>query len=137
MEQKNPINEILNTTLQNLRGLADVNMVTGNPIAAGDGIVIIPVSKVSFGYGLGGTDIPTDKQNSPFGGGSGGGVSIEPLGFIVVNKDKVELLQLYTVDNTTADRVVGMVPEMVDKISALFKKSPADSAKSKEETGKA
>jgi uncharacterized spore protein YtfJ len=86
---------------------------------------------VSFGYGLGGTDIPTDKQNSPFGGGGGGGVSIEPLGFIVVNKDKVELLQLYTVDNTTADRVVGMVPEMVDKISALFKKSPADSAKAK------
>ncbi len=131
MEQKHPISEILDASLNNLRQLVDVNTVIGDPIVTGDGVTIIPVSKVSFGFASGGTEIPTTKPTMPFGGGSGGGVTIQPLGFITINKGKIELLQLYTVDNTTADRVVGMVPEVMDKVTALFKKSPADSTQAK------
>lgn len=114
-----PTSGLIESALQNLRSLADANTVIGESITTPDGTVIIPVCKVSFGFGSGGTDIPTAKNSEPFGGGAGGGMSVQPLAFLVVNKGKVELLQLNDSKNT-ADRLVGIVPEMFDKISDLI-----------------
>lgn len=121
MENKHPISEILDASLAKLKELVDVNTIIGNPIAAPDGTTVIPVSKVSFGFATGGSELPTTKPNTPFGGGSGGGVSIEPLAFLVISSGEVKLLQLQTADNT-ADRVVNMVPGVIDKVSGLVRK---------------
>ena len=119
MEQKHPVGEILDSSMENLKKLVDVNTIIGDPIALGEGITIVPVSKVSFGFASGGTELPTSKPSMPFGGGSGGGVSIQPIAFLVLEGGKVSLLQIQTAD-TTADRVVNMVPTVVDKVSGIL-----------------
>jgi sporulation protein YtfJ len=121
MEQRNPINEILEASLANLKKLIDVNTIIGDPITTPDGTTIIPVSKVSFGFATGGSELPTSKPSTPFGGGSGGGVTISPLAFLVINKGNVSLMQIQTAD-TTADRVVNMVPGVLDKVSGFINK---------------
>lgn len=92
------------------------------------GTVILPVSKVSFGFGSGGGDLPS-SQKELFGGGTGGGVTITPLAFLIVKNGDVKLLQVQSYNNT-ADRVVGMVPDVVDKVSGLIsgnkKEKPAE-----------
>jgi sporulation protein YtfJ len=119
--EHNPINDILEASLANLKKLIDVNTIVGNPITTEDGTTIIPVSKVSFGFATGGSELPTSKPATPFGGGSGGGVTISPLAFLVVSKGNVSLLQIQTAD-TTADRVVNMVPGVLDKVSGFISK---------------
>ena len=119
--ENHPINGLIDSALQNLRRLVDANTIIGQPVLTPDGTTIIPVSKVSFGFASGGSDLPTAKAGEPFGGGAGGGVSIQPLGFLVIREGHVELLQLNE-SKTTADRVVNLMPEMVDKLSALLKK---------------
>ena len=117
-----PISEILDASLQQLRQLVDVNTIIGDPITTSEGVVIIPVSKVSFGYMTGGSELPTSKPSTPFGGGSGGGVTIQPLAFLVISGGDVSLLQIQTADST-ADRIVNMVPSVFDKVSGLIKKN--------------
>lgn len=134
--ESHPINGLMDSSLQNLRSLVDANTVIGEAITTPDGTVIIPVSKVSFGFASGGSDIPTSKQNELFGGGAGGGVSVQPIGFLVIKDGTVDLLQVND-SKTTADRVVTMVPEMVDKLGAMFSKKDKkdkESDKAKEKT---
>ncbi len=118
--ENHPINGLIDSALQNLRRLVDANTIIGQPIQAEDA-TIIPVSKVSFGFASGGSDLPTAKAGEPFGGGAGGGVTIQPLGFLVVQGGHVTLLQMNE-NKTTADRVVSLMPELVDKLGALLKK---------------
>ena len=118
--ENHPINGLIDSALQNLRRLVDANTIIGQPIQAEDA-TIIPVSKVSFGFASGGSDLPTTKAGEPFGGGAGGGVTIQPLGFLVVQGGHVTLLQMNE-NKTTADRVVSLMPELVDKLGALLKK---------------
>ena len=116
-----PINDIMETSIKNLRSVIDVNEMIGDPITAPNGTVIIPISKVTFGFASGGSDIPSSKQPQLFGGGAGSGVTMTPVGMIVIYPSgKVELLQLATADNT-ADRVVNMVPGMLDKLTGAIK----------------
>ena len=115
-----PINGLLDTSMQNLRSLVDANTVVGEAINTPDGTTIIPVSKVSFGFASGGSDIP-GKDKEPFGGGAGGGVSVQPIAFLIIKDGKVDLLQINESKNT-ADRIVNMVPEMFDKMAAFLKK---------------
>ena len=112
---------LLNCSLEKLKGLVDVNTIIGEPITAPDGTIIIPVSKVSFGYGSGGSDFGGDKPKDLFGGGSGAGVSIQPLAFLVIQQGNVRLLQMQNYDNT-ADRAVGIVPDLADKFADIFSK---------------
>lgn len=121
MENKSPINDIMETSLNNLKKIIDVNTVIGEPIVIAGGPTIIPVSKVSFGIGTGGSDIPTKDQSTKFGGGSGAGATITPLAFLVINGTDVKILHLSPSENT-AERLVGMVPEVVDKVSDIFSK---------------
>ncbi|WRS26820.1 GerW family sporulation protein [Oscillospiraceae bacterium MB08-C2-2] len=124
-QQPHPINDFTASALQNLRTLVDVNTIVGDPITTAEGIVIIPISKVSFGYGTGGSDLPF-KTSEGFGAGTGGGVTIQPLAFLVISGGRVELLQMQTADNT-ADRIVNSVPGLIDKVTDLFKKEkPSD-----------
>jgi len=128
---EHPIEGLMDVTMQKIKEMVDVNTIVGDPITTPDGTVIIPVSKVSYGFASGGSDIPS--KNAPnkeiFGGGSGAGVSINPIAFLAVYNGKVELLNIESYDGM-ADRVVGLVPEIIDKVSALFKK---DTKEKKEE----
>ena len=119
--EKHPISELMDSSLQNLRTLVDADTVVGEAITTPDGTVIIPVSKVSFGFASGGSDIPTIKQAGQFGGGAGGGVSGAPVPFLVIKGGHVGLLQVND-SQRTADRIVTMAPEMVDKFAELFAK---------------
>lgn len=119
-----PLRDFTETAMANLRTLVDVNTIIGDPITTGDGIIIIPISKVSFGYASGGSDLPTERPNN-FGGATGGGVTIQPLAFLVINGTDVQLLQMQTADNT-ADRIVNSVPGVVDKIIGLIPKKDKD-----------
>lgn len=128
---QNSVNQLTETALKNLRSLVDTSTIVGEPITTVPGIVIIPISKVAFGFAGAGSDIPTTKPGEPFGGGSGSGVSIKPIAFLVIKDNDVKLLQIQTADST-ADRMVNAIPEVIDKVTALFKK---DSKKNPEEAG--
>ena len=121
MADKHPVGDFTESALKSLRTLVDVNTIIGDPITTADGIVIIPVSKVSFGYASGGSDLPTSKQTELFGGATGGGVTIQPLAFLVINGTDVKVVQMQSA-NSTGDRIVNAVPDVIDKITALIKK---------------
>jgi len=124
MSQQHPVSEFAATVLSSLRSLVDVNTVIGDPITTQEGIVIIPVSKVNFGFASGGGDIPGKNPNM-FGGGTGGGVTIMPLGFLVINGENVSILHMQTADSTN-DRIINAVPEVLDKLIGLIPKKKKD-----------
>ena len=120
----NNVNNMMNTTMENIRQMVDVNTIIGEPVICPDGTVIIPVSKVSYGFASGGSDLPpkkdVDSQKEYFGGGSGAGVSIQPVAFLVVSNGQVKMLNMEF--DGAVDRVISMVPDIADKVSDLFKK---------------
>ena len=122
MSQKLP--NMLESTIQKIREMVDVNSVIGNPITTPDGVTIIPVSRVSVGFGGGGSDFTSKNtrpgEENPFGGGVGGGVKVTPICFLVVKDGTVRMMPVAEPANTTADRIVEMVPDTLDKISAFF-----------------
>lgn len=118
---EHPIQGLMGTTMQKIREMVDVNTVVGDPITIPDGTVIIPVSKVGFGFAAGGSDFPSKQPKDLFGGGSGAGISIQPLAFLVICNGDVKILQMDNSKNT-GDRMVTMVPEVIDKIADLFSK---------------
>lgn len=126
---EHPIQGLMGTTMEKIRQMVDVNTIIGNPITTPDGTTIIPVSKVGFGFAAGGSDFPSKQPKDLFGGGSGAGVSIQPLAFLVVSNGDVKILPMHTDGSTTADRVVNMVPELIQQIGDLVgkkqKKAPA------------
>lgn len=118
MSEKLP--NMLDRTIQKIREMVDVNSVIGQPITTPDGVTIIPVSKVSVGFGGGGSDF-TNKSGgeNPFGGGVGGGVKVTPICFLIVKEGNVRMMPVAEPANTTADRIVEMIPDTLDKISAF------------------
>lgn len=128
---EHPIQGLMDTTLEKIRNMVDVNTIIGDQIVAADGTVIIPVSKVSLGFASGGSDLPNKSEKELFGGGSGAGVTINPIAFIVVSNGNVKLLQIKQ-STSVADNAISLVPELIDKISGLFgkdKKKQKDGAK--------
>ena len=114
---------MLQETISKIREMVDVNNVIGDPITTPDGVTIIPVSKVSVGFGGGGSDFVSknlNKQDNPFGGGVGGGVKVTPICFLIVKDGNVRMMPVAAPANTTADRIVEMVPDTLDKISAFI-----------------
>ena len=119
MSQKLP--NMLETTIQKIREMIDVNSVVGQPITTPDGVTIIPVSRVSVGFGGGGSDFANkNSAENPFGGGVGGGVKVTPLCFLVVKDGNVRMMSVPEPANSTADRVVEMLPDTLDKLTAYF-----------------
>ena len=119
---EHPIGNLMNTTMDKIKEMVDVNTIVGEPITSPDGTLIIPVSKVSYGFAAGGSDLPTKKENKDcFGGGSGAGITIQPVAFLTVYKGEVKMLPIEKYDGAT-DRVVGMIPDVIDKVKDMFKK---------------
>ena len=112
---------MLENTIAKIREMVDVNSVIGDPITTPDGVTIIPVSKVSVGFGGGGSDFVNNKGGeNPFGGGVGGGVKVTPICFLIVKDGNVRMMPVAAPANTTADRIVEMVPDTLDKLTAFI-----------------
>ena len=114
---------MLENTVAKIREMVDVNSVIGNPITTPDGVTIIPISKVSVGFGGGGSDFVSknvNKHENPFGGGAGGGVKITPVAFLIVKDGNVRMMPVAAPANTTADRIVEQVPDLLDKITGFI-----------------
>ena len=118
MSQKLP--NMLESTIQKIREMLDVNTVVGTPITTPDGVTIIPVSKVSVGFGGGGSDFATKASENPFGGGVGGGVKVCPVCFMVVKDGNVRMLSVPAPAYSTTERIVEMLPDTLDKITAYL-----------------
>lgn len=114
------LSNMIENTLSKIKDMISVNDVVGTPITTPEGVTIIPISKVSVGFGGGGSDFVSknvNKQENPFGGGVGGGVNVTPVAFIIIKGDSVRMMPVAAPANTTADRVVELVPDVLDKIS--------------------
>ena len=119
---------MLQDTISKIREMVDVNNVIGDPITTADGVTIIPVSKVSVGFGGGGSDFASKnpaKQDVPFGGGVGGGVKVTPICFLIVKDGNVRMMPVAVAANTTADRIVEMVPGVVDQVTGFVNSKKA------------
>ena len=121
---QHPIEGMMSTTMQKIKEMVDVNTIIGAPMTTPDGTTIIPVSKVSYGFAAGGTDIPsklTTENKDFFGGGSGAGISIKPVAFLTVHNGEVKLLNLEE-KSTGVEKIIESSPELVQKFAAIFKK---------------
>ncbi|WP_160033343.1 GerW family sporulation protein [Paenibacillus sp. An7] len=127
-----PIQGLMKTAMENIKAMVDVNTIVGDAVETPDGTVILPISRVGFGFAAGGSDfhLETEQQHDrssahspsavPFGGGSGGGVSIHPIAFLVVGKDGVNIVPL---DNNTHlfEKIIDQAPKLIDQMQQLFK----------------
>lgn len=113
---------ILGTAIDKIRDLVDVSTIVGEPVFSGDGITIIPVSKVTYGFASGGSDFPSKSNVELFGGGGGAGITITPVAFVVINNGNVTIKSVPSGDNP-AEKIVSIVPEVVDTVSGLLNKN--------------
>ena len=125
MEKQHPIGDLMTTTMQKLREIADVNTIVGKPILAGE-ITIIPISKLTVGFASGGSDFTSKNQkpedDNSFGGGSGAGMNLSPVAFLIVKGASVRLMPVAPPPGTAVDRVVEMVPDVIDKVTGFIEK---------------
>ena len=115
------INGFMGISMEKIRSVVDANTMIGEPIQCGDGTTVIPVSKVSLGFASGGSDIPTRTAKEYFAGGAGAGMSVKPVGFLVVQNGDVRLVQL-SMNADKGNVALNMLPDLIDKISALISK---------------
>ena len=120
---EHPLQGVMDIALQRIKEMVDSNTIIGNPITMADGTMILPVSKVSFGFASGGSDFPSKKavDKSFFGGGAGAGVTINPVAFIAIHDGNIRLLQIDPC-SSSLDRAINMVPDVVETVTGLLKK---------------
>ena len=121
-KNNNKVDSMAQSTIERIKSMIDVNTVVGESITSENGITIIPISKVTYGFASGGSDFISKKDSNKdlFGGGSGAGVTINPVAFLVINNDDVKLLQIESF-SSYLDRIIAMVPDIADRISNLIK----------------
>lgn len=134
MEEQHPIEGLMLTAMNSIRDMVDVNTIIGEPIETSNNIIIIPISKVGFGFASGGSEFSTETINEynkrdkdeqinyrlPFGGGSGAGVSITPVAFLVIQGNCVKLLPVS--HSSTLDKLLDYVPDLMDKANNILNK---------------
>ena len=132
-----PIEGIMQTAMQSIKEMVDVETIVGDAVETPDGTVIIPISKVSFGFAAGGSEFgkKNGEEQAMFGGGSGGGVSISPVAFMVVGQNQIKLLPVAS-NSSSVDRIIDAVPGVIEKINSKFKKKGEKKDKSEPETVK-
>ena len=120
---ENKVNKLLGVSMDKIKEMVDVNTVMGEPIHTPDGTTIIPVMRVSYGFGAGGSDLASKHapNGGLFAGGSGAGVTVQPIAFLVVSNGNVRMLQVEPYVSSV-DRIVASAPDMIDKLVGLFKK---------------
>ena len=128
MNEKSTNLEILvKTAIEKIKEMVDTETIVGKPIDTSNGTVIIPISKVSVGFGSGGSDLPTKQAKDLFGGGAGGGVSIQPIAFITILPDgNVKLLQM-TINASKENAALALIPDIVDKITGIISQGKGES----------
>ncbi|HHW13233.1 MAG TPA: sporulation protein YtfJ [Firmicutes bacterium] len=130
--QGHPIEGLMKTAMESIKDMVDVNTILGDPVETPDGSVIIPVSRVSFGFAAGGSEFAgqqkadqrnqeTDQAVLPFGGGSGAGITLNPVAFLVVNKEQTRLLPVD--NNVLVDRLLDVAPQIIDKFQNMMDKT--------------
>ncbi|MGE5598452.1 MAG: GerW family sporulation protein, partial [Bacteroidota bacterium] len=129
-----PIEGLMKTAMQNIKEMVDVNTILGDPVETPDGNVVIPISRVTFGFAAGGTEFEAsngrktrenrngatgaeEKGGLPFGGGSGAGITLHPVAFLVVGKDQMRLLPVE--GNMVVDRIIDAAPQLLEKLQSL------------------
>lgn len=122
MEKKHPLNDLMSTTIDKINQMVDTNTIVGQPITTPDGVTLIPISKVSFGFGSGGGDYGKTTPKENFGGGSAAGVKIDPVAFIVIKDGITRILPVAVPPTSTMERIVEKVPEIMDKMEKRFDK---------------
>ena len=123
--EKHPINDLMAVTMEKMREMVDTNTIVGQPITTPDGVTLIPVSRMSFGFGSGGGDYNTKHnagKDASFAGGSGAGVDIAPIAFLVVKDGFVRVLPVAVPPASTIDRVIDMAPDIMDKVDKFINK---------------
>jgi len=117
---KHPIENIMTATMESIRDMVDVNTVIGDPVAAADGATIIPVSRVSFGFVAGGGEYGAKPElaDTPFAGGTGAGVTVQPMGFLTITGDRVRLTPVQYA--APIDRVIDMIPALVSDVKSFL-----------------
>lgn len=126
-EKSNNLESLVKTAIEKIKEMVDVETVIGNPITAPNGTVIIPVSKVSVGFASGGSDLPSKNPKDLFGGGTGGGLTIQPLAFITILPDgNVKLLQM-TINAPKENAALAMIPDIIDKVTDFLDKDKSES----------
>lgn len=123
MEMNNPIGELMESTMENVKNILKVDTVVGEPIITPDGITLIPVSRISVGFGGGGVELASRKNGEvrPYGGGNATGVKIDPIGFLVVKDGSVRMINITPPASTTVDRLIDLVPEVIDRVEGFIK----------------
>ena len=121
MEKQHPIGDLMTTTMQKLREIADVNTIVGKPILAGE-ITIIPISKLTVGFASGGSDFTSKNQKPEDDNSFGAGMNLSPVAFLIVKGDSVRLMPVAPPPGTAVDRVVEMVPDVIDKVTGFIEK---------------
>lgn len=125
--KKSQLNDLMQTAMEKVREMVDTNTIVGQPITTPDGVTLIPISKVSFGFGGAGGDYGK-TQPKDFGGGSAAGVKIDPVAFLVIRDGITRVLPVAVPPVSTLDRVVEMVPDLMDKVEKYFDKKEAKEA---------
>lgn len=120
MDKKRPLSDLMRSTMDKIREMADTNTIVGQPITTADGVTLIPISRLSYGFGCGGGDYGKNKENS--GAGCGAGVRVEPMAFLVVKGGVTRMLPVGAPAITTVDRVIEMVPELLDRVEGFVDK---------------
>ena len=119
--ENHDITSVMNATMGKIKELVDTNTVIGKPITTADGIMLIPLSKVSFGFASGGSEFAAAKDRPGMGAGSGAGVKVEPIGFLVIKDGNVRMLNIAPTTNTV-DRIIDMAPTVMDRVDAFIDK---------------
>lgn len=123
----NQVNKLLGVTMEKIKEMVDADTVIGKPITSPDGTVIIPISRISYGFASGGSDLPSKAQPSAglFAGGAGAGITVSPMAFLAISGGNVRVLQIEPYFSPV-DRALEKVPQVIDQLTSLFKKKPEE-----------
>ena len=127
MDNINPIGELMQSTMDNVKNILKVDTVVGEPIYTPDGITLVPISRISLGFGGGGVEFtPKKAGDRPYGGGNATGVKIDPIGFLVIKEGTVRMINITPPASNTVDRIIDLVPQVMDKVDAFIAKQNKD-----------
>ena len=123
-KEKNSVSELMETTMTKIREMVDSNTIVGEPITTPDGVTLIPVSRLSFGFGCGGGDY--GKQTNQMGAGAGAGVRVEPMAFLVVKDGVTRMLPVAAPAISTVERAIELVPQVLDRVESFIDRKKAE-----------